>query len=248
MPFMEALRSGTPWPLSRIVGRPKTQTPQNPADVFANGYHGGREHPADADDAGADGFLSGRGLDDPATKRYADCITAFIRRQRVLSVVEFGCGDFRIGRQIADLPIHYVGIDSAEPLIAANRSRYTADNVQFRCLDIVADPWPRGELCLLRGVLQHLTNGQILAILPKLRRFKWIVATEVQLPGFQAATPNREKPPGAQTRLPWGSFVDLGAPPFSVPNMRLLLSVPGPRTDDAGLFFTNSFLIRPFAC
>jgi hypothetical protein len=250
MPLMNALKAGTPWPLRRLIRRVKTrmehavQTPQSPQEVFTKIYEEGRWHPPGGSEANAEDFYSGPGSDELAAAPYADCVNAFICGHRVLSVVDLGCGDFRVGRRIAHQAIHYVGVDVVEPLIQANQSRYTADNIQFRCLDIIADELPRGELCLVREVLQHLSNDQILAILPKLKKFKWVIVTEVQLAAADAREPNRDKPAGPQTRVLWDSFVDLAAPPFSVPNMQLLLSVPGARTDDPRPVFINSFLIR----
>jgi SAM-dependent methyltransferase len=251
MPLMDALKAGTPWPLRRMIRRFKTriehvvQPPQSPQSVFTKVYAERRWHTASrAPKPGARAFYSGPGSDNNAAAPYADCVNDFIRRHRVLSVVDLGCGDFRIGRRIANQPIHYVGVDVVEPLIHANRRRFVADNVQFRCLDIITDALPHGELCLLREVLQHLSNDQILAILPKLRKFKWVIVTEVQLPVAEAAISNRDKPHGAHTRVLWDSFVDLGAHPFYVQNMERLLSVPAPRTDDPRPVFSNSFLIR----
>jgi hypothetical protein len=250
MPLIDALKAGTPWPLRRLVRRVKTtishvgQKPKSPQEVFTKIYTEGQWRAPESVEGAPDAFYSGPGSNAATAIPYADCVNNFIRSHGVLSVVDLGCGDFRVGQHIAREPIHYIGVDVVEPLIRANQERCTADNVQFRCLDIIADELPKGELCLVREVLQHLSNEQILAILPKLRKFRWVIVTEIQLAAADAPKANRDKPHGAHTRVLWDSFVDLGAEPFSVPDMQLLLSVPGARSDDPRPVFINSFLIR----
>jgi SAM-dependent methyltransferase len=239
MPLMNALKDGTPWPLRRIVRRVKArlegagQRSRSSQDVFTQIYREKRWPRVAAPDDHESAVIA-----------YSQCVSHFIRSQGIRTVVDLGCGNFSAARRIAALPIHYMGVDVVAPLIEANRRRFPADNVLFRCLDIVTDPLPKGELCLLREVFQHLSNAQILAILPKLRQYRWVIVTELQLPDGDRSRANYDKPQGAHTRVLWDSYVDLAAPPFELPHVELMLSLPAARSDDPRPVFSNSFLIR----
>jgi hypothetical protein len=137
-------------------------------------------------------------------------------------VVDLGCRDFRVGSRIASPAVDYIGVNIVDPLIQANQARFGSDHIQFRCLDIIADPLPTGDLCLVREVLQHLSNRQIATILSKLKQFKWVIVTEC-LPGPpNSFKPNVDKPHGNDTRALCNSGVVLSAPPFNIPHVTLL--------------------------
>jgi hypothetical protein len=72
-------------------------------------------------------------------------------------------------------------------------------------------------VCLIREVLQHLSNAQILKVLPKLQAYRWVLVTERHM----GATPNVDQSHGAPTRV--GSGVYLEQKPFSIPNEKLRL-------------------------
>ena len=161
-----------------------------------------------------------------------------------LSVVDLGCGDFAVGRQLADECGRYIGVDVVEDLIRHNDSTYGTDRISFQCLDIIEDPLPPGDICFLRQVLQHLSNDQIRRILPKLDRYRWTFVTEHQPSASQLDRPNLDKPHDGNIRIHQRSGVYLDQPPFHVPRERLefLLEVPGraptPDEQDPGVIRT----------
>jgi SAM-dependent methyltransferase len=175
-------------------------------------------------------FYSGPGSAEPTANPYAECVRQFIELHGVGSVVDLGCGDFRVGSRIVQPSIHYIGIDIVEALVQANVARFGDDDVEFRCLDIIKDELPEGDLCLLREVAQHLSNAQILQILPKLKAFRWVIVTE-SLPGpVGSFKSNRDKPHGREARVVLRSGIVLTDPPFNVPSAELLLEVPAVRS------------------
>jgi SAM-dependent methyltransferase len=129
--------------------------------------------------------------------------------------VDLGCGDFSIGSQITELSSSYIGIDIVQELVTQNQNLFGNNKVSFSHLDIANDPIPNGDVCLVRQVLQHLSNEQISSILAKLRSFKWIVITEHH-PRSSDFVPNRDKVHGGSIRLIHGSGVVLTEPPFSL--------------------------------
>jgi SAM-dependent methyltransferase len=173
------------------------------------------------------------------------CVNEFIESHGIRTVVDLGCGDFRVGRGIAQGPIKYVGVDIVEPLVLTNQARFGTDRVQFQCLDIITDEIPNGDLCLVREVFQHLSNVQISAILDKLRRFKWIIVTEVQPGQLGSFKPNRDKPHGVDSRVVmWNSGIVLSAPPFNISGVELLLTVPAAQKNAPDETCISTVLIR----
>jgi hypothetical protein len=166
-----------------------------------------------------DRFFSGSGSHAPQlVSGYVAAVEAFLRTfPQKPNVVDLGCGDFAIGSQLRPLCGKYIACDVVEPLIARNRERFASLDVDFRRLDIATDPLPAGDVALIRQVLQHLSNKQIMAIVPKLpSTYRHVVVTE-HLPVEEGFEPNLDKPAGPHTRLNSGrrpSGVVLTEAPF----------------------------------
>jgi len=188
-------------------------------------------------------FYSGPGSEEKAASPYADCVNAFIDTHGVKTVVDLGCGDFRVGIRLARPTIRYIGVDIVEPLIQANQARFGNDHIEFRCLDIITDPLPIGDLCLVREVLQHLSNSQIAAIITKLKAFKWVIVTECHPGPVGTFKANLDKPHGSGTRVHWDSGVVLSEPPFNMTNVSLLRNAPLALSGRPGARI-SSFLFR----
>ncbi len=160
-------------------------------------------------------FYSGDGSVGRFADSYWELVAGLVREKEIHSIVDLGCGDFRIGARLAPLVQNYVGVDIVPELIERNRIDYTSRRVSFDCLDIVDDPLPTGDLCLIRQVLQHLDNSEIAAIVDKLQAYKWVLVTENVSAG-DVRFPNVDHVHGPETRLVEGSGVFLTKPPFSL--------------------------------
>jgi SAM-dependent methyltransferase len=170
-------------------------------------------------------FFSGPGSRDPFISRYCNAVSSFIGERGVHSVVDLGCGDFAVGRRIAGPGIRYVGIDVVESLIEHNAAVYGTDSISFRTCDITADgDLPDGDLCLIRQVLQHLSNQEILNVLDKVSKYPFLIITE-HIPSNPECTPNVDMVHGPQDRVYLGSGVFVDEPPFSK-RATTLLEVP----------------------
>jgi hypothetical protein len=124
-----------------------------------------------------------------------------------------GSGDYTVGEQLRPHCGRYVACDIVPALIQRNKAKFATAQVDFRCIDIIEDDLPDGDIVFLRQVLQHLNNAQISKVVQKLYRYKFLVLTE-HVPTNPAFTPNRDKPTGGGTRLPQASGVVLTEPPF----------------------------------
>jgi hypothetical protein len=94
-----------------------------------------------------DEFFSGRGSLDKFAAPYLEWLIRFINEHNIRTVVDLGCGDFRIGRQICSaVAVNYVGVDIVPDLIAYNQSQFGSERVSFKCVNIIEDELPDGEL------------------------------------------------------------------------------------------------------
>jgi SAM-dependent methyltransferase len=131
------------------------------------------------------GFFSGIGSRGDAADTYVKNVSDVIRRDAAElgyspTVIDLGCGDFQVGSalmsRLAD--VAYVGCDIVPELIAYNNQNFETDRIGFRPLDIVVDPLPAGDICLVRQVLEHLPNEEIAGILKRLGHYKFVYVTE----------------------------------------------------------------------
>jgi SAM-dependent methyltransferase len=146
-----------------------------------------------------------------------------------LIFVDLGCGDFRVGNKLLPLCSSYIGVDIVKPLIRRNQENYGNATTHFMHLDIVEDELPNGDVCFVRQVLQHLSNRQIIAVLQRIKKYKWVFITEHYPTDNNAIKPNIDKAHGGDVRLYDNSGVYLEKPPFDLPAQALkkVLEVPG---------------------
>lgn len=186
---------------------------------------------------GTDGksrFFSGVGSRGLAADIYVDQMAVLLNSLaaelgRRLIVVDLGCGDFCIGAAlIAKVPkSFYIGCDIVPELIAHNTQMYRSERVDFRVLDIVTDVLPKGDVYLVRQVLQHLSNADVMNFLQR-ARCEYVFVTEGQ-PQERMGTVNPDVVSGAYTRFDWssgrGRGLELDQPPFSLKTKELFRAV-----------------------
>jgi hypothetical protein len=161
-------------------------------------------------------FFSGFGSRDKFAGPYIDWLTAFIVEHGINNIVDLGCGDFHIGEQICSaLSVNFVGVDIVPELIEFNQSSYGSETISFKCADIIEDELPVGDICLLRQVLQHLSNSQISRVLANCRKFPYLIVTEDVYCG-RKMRPNVDIMHGPDNRLHKRSGVFLDKAPFSL--------------------------------
>ncbi len=129
-----------------------------------------------------------------------------------------------MARNFVSDDVTYIGVDVVGPLIARNQALFGSENVRFVQLDATRDPLPEGELCLIREVLQHLSNRQIASVLHAVRHFRYVIYSDYQPPSDARCYANRDIVHGRDTRIWKDSAVFLNRPPFNR-QMELLLEV-----------------------
>lgn len=245
MQILDAVKARTPWTIRNLTRRIKREihwarNARLPArKVFKAIYD---ENAWGSHESGD--YYSGPGSDSGPAHAYADGIRKFIAANHISSVVDLGCGDFRVGSMLINGDVRYIGVDIVDDLVTVNGKRFGTQNIQFQCVDIIREPLPDGELCLIREVFQHLSNSEILRVLPKLRKYRYAIYTDYQPPASALTLPNRDIAHGRDTRLWKGSALFLDQPPFNIETELLFetrvsryISCPGERI--------STYLIRP---
>jgi hypothetical protein len=191
-------------------------------------------------------FNSGPGSRGTPADLYVRAIRQFILENSIVSVADLGCGDFAIGRHLSKVCGTYTGVDVVRKLIEKNSQVFGTNSIRFECLDIVQEELPDAELCLVRQVFQHLSNEQIIKVLPKLRKYKYVLVTEHYPDNDKVVAFNIDKIHGADTRLLMGSAVYLDKRPFGVKSTKLILEVPVPKNPDEGDDVAYTGFIRSY--
>ena len=185
------------------------------AEIYENNIWGGRDGE----------FYSGTGSTRAYADKYAEVVRSFISEHQIKRVVDLGCGDFRVASKFVSPELDYTGCDVVPGLIAHLEKTYGGPKTRFKCLNIAEDELPDGEVCLIRQVLQHLSNAEISAILNAAAKFEYLIVTEHYPHPDRTFTPNLDIPHGPEMRLHFDSAVALDEPPFSLENVSVLLDV-----------------------
>lgn len=149
---------------------------------------------------------------------------------RGLTFLDLGCGDFQVGKQLLSLCSLYIGVDIVKPIILAHQKYFNGNHsAQFLHMNIVDDELPTADVCFVRQVFQHLSNDQILKVLPKLASYKLVFITEHYPKDSDSIRPNIDKIHGGGIRAVFNSGIYLTKPPFNLPEeqLNLVLEVPG---------------------
>lgn len=179
------------------------------------------------------GFCSGNGsIIQEVRQPYIDLIAGYLQSSTGgKTVVDLGCGDMEIGKKLMDGCDTYIGIDIVPEIIEKHQNTHWKSNVQFYCLDIIEDRLPDGDICLIRQVLQHLSNDEILKILPKLKKYPVVFITEHYPTNNLEIIPNKNMIHGPGVRVYSNSGVYIDQPPFNIDasKLQMVLKVPGTR-------------------
>jgi SAM-dependent methyltransferase len=143
-------------------------------------------------------YYSGSGSSADNAAPLIDFVNRYIREHAIRSVVDVGCGDFRMGRRIDLNGAQYVGVDIVSSLIDRNNSEFGSENVRFTRLDLGLDPLPAADFCLVKQVLQHFSDAEILTTLPRLEIYEHVIIVNGWLTACET--------PGVNTDIVTGGF------------------------------------------
>lgn len=171
-------------------------------------------------------FHSGPGSRGEVVDVYLARMSQVIEQQqrdlnRPVTVVDLGCGDFKVGRQLLSIVpgTVYIGCDIVPELIQHLAATTLDPLISFRTIDIVTDSLPAGDICLVRQVFQHLSNSEVSRALSKLKQYSAVYVTEAQ-PLIAEGPLNPDKVAGIDVRFYYsaggrGRGLELDKPPFN---------------------------------
>lgn len=133
-------------------------------NVFDTIYSGG----------GWDGKGSGPGSLPENNKEYLYLLHKIIEyTPSIKTIVDVGCGDYRLMKEL----IHtkkYIGVDVSSHIIQKNKTLYP--HVDFSVGSTVGE-LPDGDIIIIKDVLQHLSNKDVMKSLNNIKKYKYAIIT-----------------------------------------------------------------------
>ncbi|HEX3431006.1 MAG TPA: methyltransferase [Rhizomicrobium sp.] len=154
------------------------------------------------------GHGSGEGSLPVHTRPYVKFLQQFLHRQRIKSVVDFGCGDWQFSKSIRWDDIEYRGYDIVPAIVSANRQRYQEKKISFHEIGGDFADLPAADLLIVKDVLQHWSDETIRDFLPVLSRYPLALITNCVNPA--GVTENLAIADGGFR------YLDVRLPPFLV--------------------------------
>ena len=122
--------------------------------------------------------LSGRGSSLNYNKKYLPFLQNFI--EPYANILDIGCGDMTTTAHLNLSNKNYTGIDCVESVIENNKSKYQTESIKFICKDIVKGLDYNGyDLIIIKDVLQHLSNEDIISILDSLPKVPILIVNGI---------------------------------------------------------------------
>jgi hypothetical protein len=139
----------------------------------------------------------------------------FIRQEAVSSLFDAPCGDYHWMRwmQFPD-GFRYIGGDIATSVVAKLKRKFSSHACEFISFDLTHDRFPNCEAWLCKDCLQHLSLGDVTAVLRNVAKsgIKWALISN-----HTDVTSNYDIKTGDFRHL------DLTKPPFNLPPPRRVL-------------------------
>lgn len=112
---------------------------------------------------------SGRGSSLAATENIRDEIPKLLKKLKVQTLLDLGCGDFHWMKHVDLSGFNYIGADLVQEVIDENRKNYDSQDRRFILLDGIVDALPADvDAVLCREVIFHLSFRDGLALIKNL--------------------------------------------------------------------------------
>ena len=108
------------------------------------------------------GHKSGPGSDPIAAKKWIDIVNRHLENEELASILDIGCGDFRLGSKYNLEGKTYYGVDVSKEVMKDNIG---TDNVFFIVGDALQIDLPKADIVLIKDVLQHLPTKDAISLL-----------------------------------------------------------------------------------
>jgi hypothetical protein len=165
--------------------------------------------------------VSGEGSTLEQTAVIRGALPQLIKDFRIQSMLDIPCGDFN-WMKLLDLPIHYIGADVVDEIVALNQRRFGKHARSFTKLDLTVDALPKVDLIFCRDCLFHFSYKHIFSALNNAKRSG---------SGYLLTTTNTQLK--QNKNIVTGEFrrLNLQISPFSLPTPLLLINEKCPNPD-----------------
>jgi SAM-dependent methyltransferase len=124
------------------------------------------------------GFGSGHGSRLKETAGYRQLVEDFVAQNGIRSVVDYGCGDWNLAKEIDWGRASYLGLDVVGPLVDRLRDTYGRTGVEFDLAPSDPADLPPADLLIVKDVLQHHSNAMISEFLERgVPRYRYALIT-----------------------------------------------------------------------
>ena len=123
------------------------------------------------------GVRSGGGSRPEVVSEYVQFLQTFLKKNKIRSVVDFGCGYWEFNELINWNGAKYIGLDVVEKVIEDNRKNHSAPNRIFEVFNPRNPKIPKCDLILIKDVFIHWRNAEILEFFKSPLDCKFILAT-----------------------------------------------------------------------
>lgn len=196
-------------------------------------------------------FYSGSGSYSKYIDEYAGIISHFIIQNNLNKIVEIGCGDFNVTKNITDyldkkqFDYYYTGYDIVKDLIKRNKNIYNTQRINFILKNGIDSEIITGDILIIRQVLQHLDNKSIKKIITQFKKFNYVIISEHQLSKKynNLIKPNIDKIVDGDIRIKEVSGVYLEKEPFNCNIISQIHVIP--EAYKGIECYINTFLIKP---
>jgi SAM-dependent methyltransferase len=113
------------------------------------------------------GYKSGPGSDPDFAKRWIDVVNSFLAQEDIKTVIDIGCGDWRIAKNFNLQGKDYTGVEIST-VIFNETVLNSAENIKFINDDFETLDIHDADLIIIKDVLQHLTIESINNIVNKI--------------------------------------------------------------------------------
>jgi SAM-dependent methyltransferase len=161
---------------------------------------------------------SGGGAEFKNSQKYIAFLQKFLRKKKIQTVVDVGCGDWQISKYIDWHSIQYLGCDVVAHLVDKNQQRFGSPSVQFIHANAMEIDLPEADLLICKDVLQHLPHAEIKKFLMQLPKFKHCLITN----DVDPATMSSDNVDIAKDSYPPYRTLDLTKPPFNQKGVKIL--------------------------
>ncbi|HUY90073.1 MAG TPA: tetratricopeptide repeat protein [Pirellulales bacterium] len=118
---------------------------------------------------GWNGKGSGLGSSPDASKGYLALVNRLINQTPdIRSILDIGCGDWQIMREVDLSRKQYLGVDVAASVVDANVREFGKENIHFQVLNPYTDEIPDTDLVIMKDVAQHLPTACVQRILGRI--------------------------------------------------------------------------------